>query len=109
MKTLIVALITIIPFIGLSQYGKEYWTRYSNGDSLIICTRLPELPYSFFYPPDTLSAYLLVTTRHMGIAYQKRGFVVKQFGREPYYLDCDKREIKSPFNVWNYRIINKPK
>lgn len=112
MKKLIVALIVLTPFIGVSTII---------GDSSILY-RWRDIKYKdsiehkyyttsgwIFMFPDTLSAYLLVTTKHMGIAYQRRGFVVRQYGKEDVFLDCDKRVLKAPFNVWQFRIINQPK
>lgn len=115
MKKLIVALILLTPFMGVSQDSKDsLWKslQYNGGSSVhpsnayIITTRDGWIIGS---KPDTLSAYLLVTTRHMGIAYQRRGFVVRQYGKEDVYLDCDKKVLKAPFNVWQFRLINQPK
>lgn len=58
---------------------------------------------------DTLQAYLLITTKPMGIAYQKRGFVVikpsSTVHDEIIFLDCEKRVIKPPYTVWSHRLI----
>lgn len=97
MKKLFVALIVLTPFIGVSQDIDKG----INGVYSIYV--IPDKK------PDTLSAYLLVTTRNKGIASQKRGFVVSKYGKDYIYLDCDKKVIKPPFNVWQFRIIKQPK
>ena len=102
MKNLIVALLVLTPFIGVSQdVDSTYKIWHVKNGYLIQGIEYPK--------PDTISAYLLVTTRQMGIAYQKRGFVVRQYGKDDVFLDCEKRAIKQPFNVWSFRIINQPK
>ena len=115
MKKLIVAIIVLTHFIGVSQDSKaSLWKslQYSGGSSattmtfpigsgVLEDTRIPS--------PDTLSAYLLITTRHMGIAYQKRGFIVMEYGKDAIFLDCNKNVIKQPINVWDFRIVKQPK
>ena len=120
MKTLIISFILAIPFIGFGQGI----TSKSNGNIIFIgdmvsakmsdsikCLHVDDSGIvRFDYPvakPDTLSAYLLVTTKQMGIAYQKRGFVIRQYDREDIFLDCEKRIIKPPYTVWNFKIIQK--
>ena len=115
MKKLFVALIVLTPFVGVSQtLGSGFIISTSKlqspitnivADSTVLRTGWIVEPNK----PDTFSAYLLVTTRRMGAAYQKRGFIVRQYGKEYIYLDCDKKVIKPPFNVWQFRIINQPK
>lgn len=121
MRKLIVALIVLTPFIGVGQNGKDlpgFWHCFdyrTAGAKNLDTPKIWHIKDGYLiqgieYPkPDTLSAYLLITTRHMGIAYQRRGFVVRQYGNEDVYLDCDKRVLKAPFNVWSFRIINQPK
>lgn len=100
MKTLIISFILAIPFIGVGQDTAARHMYILSSDYSIKWEVQA-------YKPDTLSAYLLVTTKHMGIAYQKLGFVVRQFGREERFLDCNKQAILPPYNVWNYRLIQK--
>lgn len=107
MKHLIVALIIVAPFIGKGQIPSS---SSIHPIGLVVYDDLVARD-SGQIKSDTLRAYLLVTSRHMGIAYQKIGFVVKTWKGDiahVAYLDCEKRIIKPPFNVWDYRIINPP-
>ena len=60
----------------------------------------------FMNSRDTAAAYLLVTTER-GLAQQRRGYVVYSVYNENIYLDCNKKVIKPPYTVWQYRVINK--
>lgn len=102
MKTLIISFILAIPFIGFGQNKFDTGWHQMKLIGEWHVEDIESMP-----KPDTLSAYLLVTTKRMGIAYQKLGFVVRQYGREERFLDCKKQAILPPFNVWNYRLIQK--
>jgi hypothetical protein len=105
MKTLILSFILAIPFIGFGQISSSSANPINRNvdlyDNLIAID-------SGYIKPDTLSAYLLITTKHMGIAYQKRGFVVRRYDREDMFLDCKKQVILPPYNVWSFKIIPTP-
>jgi hypothetical protein len=98
MKSIFVALIVFIPYVILGQdktpagfydcYGiNEYFSFKNVSES------------------DTIKASLLITTRHMGIAFKKIGYVVIQSGADPKFLDCQKIPITEPYEVWLYHII----
>jgi hypothetical protein len=82
---------------------------YFDRDSLRISQRLQRWDSSLVIypkPPDTIAVSFLVTTKDMGVAFQKDGYVVTEWGVKILYLDKYKKPIKNLI-IWEYQPITR--
>ncbi len=115
MRKLIAALIMLTPFIGVGQSGKDslspfsylntYYDERNNIHEGVRVGKVINVDFSWECKPDTLRVVMLVTTKHMGIAHQRDGYVVMNRDCEKSYLDLNKRVIKN-LKIWDYQTIN---